>query len=245
VGGAVATITGFVAELASSISVGVGLIAESAAGLVGISADLAASIGVTVGDISASAVLWGAAGSAEDVVITGITQPGTDLGEAAVDGFVGGFIGGGIGGTFGRTLTIIRGNLIKIEIPGSADKTISLRAYQLTYLKSLHNVDADSIMLGKFNKGAPGNYIEKAGTDHTYFSLGADWDTIKAAHGLTDDDMFNLFNTRFLQDGIDEGKTFHFSDDPRKSEGFLGAEFDFLKSHGYKFDPSTMTAIPK
>jgi len=238
IGGAVATITGFIADLASTISVGVGLIAESAAGLVGISADLAATIGVTVGDVTASAVLWGVAGAGEDVVITSITQPGSSLVDAAEDGFVGGFIGGGIGGTFGRALTIIRGNQIKLVIPGQIDKTISLRDYQIVYLRSLHNVGANKIMLGKFQGGAPGNYIERAGDDYTYFSLGADWDAVKAAHGLTDQDMFNLFNKRFLQEGIDKGETFRFSHDPVKDKYTLHQEYEYLNDHGYRYDRS-------
>jgi hypothetical protein len=120
VGGAVATITGFVAELASTISVGVGLIAESAAGLVGISADLAASIGVTVGDISASAVLWGAAGATENVVVTGITQPGADLVGAAEDGFIGGAIGGAAGQGLVKIVQVIgSGGKVAFLVTGS------------------------------------------------------------------------------------------------------------------------------
>ncbi len=245
VAGAVGTISGFIADLAAMISTGIGTIAASTAGLVGISADLAASIGVTVGDISASAVLWGVAGAGEDVIVTSITQPGTSLVDAAEDGFVGGFIGGGIGGTFGRALTIIRGNQIKLVIPGRIDKTISLRDYQIAYLQSLHNVDADSIMLGKYEQGGPTGYIAKAGDDHTYFSLGADWDAIKAAHGLTNEDMFKLFNTRFLQEGIDEGKVFHFSHPPEDDPLSLGAEYHYLLDHGYEYDAVTMTASPK
>ena len=243
--GAVATITGFISDLAVMISTGIGTIAASTAGLVGISADLAASIGVTVGDISASAVLWGVAGAGEDVAITAIVQPGSSLADAAVDGFVGGAIGGGIGGTFGRALTIIRGNQIKLVIPGRIDKTISLRDYQISYLQSLHNVDAGTIMLGKFQGGAPGNYIEMAGENHTYFSLGDSWDSIKTAHGLTDNDMFNLFNKRFLQEGIDRGETFHFSHDPVSDRFTLHDEYAYLEDHGYRYDPQTMTAFPK
>ncbi len=249
VGGAVATITGFIAELASTISVGVGLIAESAAGLVGISADLAATIGVTVGDISASAVLWGAAGATENVIATAVTEPDGDLLSAAEDGFISGAIGGGIGGTFGRTLTIIRGNQIKIVIPGQVDKTMSLRSYQVTYLQSLHNLDADTIMLGKFGDGGPLSYIAKAGDTHEYFSLGGAWDSVKAAHNLTNDDMFRLFNKRFLQEGIDEGKTFLFSHYPKNDTGALHDEYKFImqKENGYQFEkvPGGWIAHPK
>ncbi len=245
VGGAVATITGFIAELASTISVGVGLIAESAAGLVGISADMAATIGVTVGDISASAVLWGAAGATENVIATAVTEPDGDLLSAAEDGFIGGAVFGGIGGTFGKTLTIIRGNQIKIVILGQVDKTMSLRAYQVTYLRSLHNVDASTIMLGKFGDGGPLSYIAKAGDNHEYFSLGGAWDSVKAAHNLTDEDMFRLFNTRFLQEGIDEGKVFAFSHDPEIDTLTLHKEWEYLNNHGYRYDPVTMTSSPK
>ncbi|MDP9026969.1 MAG: hypothetical protein M3N46_05350, partial [Actinomycetota bacterium] len=120
VGGAVATITGFIAELASTISVGVGLIAESAAGLVGISADLAATIGVTVGDISASAVLWGAAGATENVIVTGVTQPGEDLLSAAEEGFIGGALGGAAGTGFVKIVQVVgSGGKLSFLVTGS------------------------------------------------------------------------------------------------------------------------------
>ncbi|MEO6116198.1 MAG: ADP-ribosyltransferase [Pseudolysinimonas sp.] len=107
--GAVATITGFIAELAASISTAVGGIVASTAGLVGLDAGIATVIGTTVGDITASAVLWGFAGAGEDMVITGITQPGDNLADAAEQGFISGAIGGGIGGAFGKTFELIGG----------------------------------------------------------------------------------------------------------------------------------------
>ena len=116
VAGAVTTITGFIAELASTITVGVGLLVESAAGVVGISAELATTIGVTVGDISASAVLWGAAGATENVIVTGITRPGSDLSEAAEEGFISWGIGGAIGAGLGKGIVKI------VQVVGSSGK---------------------------------------------------------------------------------------------------------------------------
>ena len=101
--GAAATITGFIGELAATISSAVGGITASAAGLVGISADMAATIGVTVGDVTATAVLWGYAGAAENTIVTAVTEPGSDLFDAAGDGFINWGIGGAVGGVLGKT----------------------------------------------------------------------------------------------------------------------------------------------
>ncbi|MFW8744871.1 TNT domain-containing protein [Mesorhizobium japonicum] len=110
VGGAVATITGFITELASSISVGVGMIAESAAALLPISTELATTIGVTLGDLTATTVLWGTAGATENIAVTAITQPDTDLLTAAETGFItwgtGGALGTATSGALGTTLKL-------------------------------------------------------------------------------------------------------------------------------------------
>ncbi len=112
--GAAATITGFIGELAATISSAVGGIVASTAGLVGISADMAAAIGVAVGDVSATAVLWGVAGAAENTIVTGITEPGSDLADAAGEGFIswgiGGALGGALGGGLGRTIEFVGGD---------------------------------------------------------------------------------------------------------------------------------------
>ncbi|MEO6115259.1 MAG: hypothetical protein ABIP33_02645 [Pseudolysinimonas sp.] len=150
VGGAVATITGFVAELASTVSVGVGLIAESAAGVIGISADLATTIGITVGDISASAVLWGAAGSVEDVVITGITQPDGDFVDAAVDGFIGGAIGGGAGAGFVKV----------VEVMGSSGKLAFLvRGSDAVSAGLSDDMRASILAMAKGDRPDPASYL--------------------------------------------------------------------------------------
>jgi hypothetical protein len=108
--GAVATITGFITELAATISAGVADVVASTAGLVGISADLAATIGVTVGDVTAAAVLWGTAGAAENTIVTAVTEPGSDLGAAAEEGFLSWGAGGALGGILGKTVEIIGAN---------------------------------------------------------------------------------------------------------------------------------------
>ncbi|MDP9026429.1 MAG: hypothetical protein M3N46_02585, partial [Actinomycetota bacterium] len=107
--GAAATITGFIGELAASISSAVGGLAASGAAVVGISADMAAIIGGTIGDVSASAVLWGAAGAGENTIVTAVTEPGSDLLEAAGDGFIGGAAGGAVGGMFGKAFELANG----------------------------------------------------------------------------------------------------------------------------------------
>ena len=56
--------------------------------------------------------------------------------------------------------------------------------------------------------------------------------------------MFSLFDERFLDEGIIEGKTFRFSHDPREDLGPLGKEFMYLKQNNYIYDPITMTMKP-
>src|SRR5699024_9784453 len=58
-------------------------------------------------------------------------------------------------------------------------KTISYSEYDSIYQSSVHNADADAIMLGKYDGGDPTSYISKAGKDYTYFDLGKEWGTIR------------------------------------------------------------------
>lgn len=119
--GAVATITGFITELATTISAGVAEVVASTAGLVGISADLAATIGVTVGDVTAGAVLWGTAGAAENTIVTAVTEPGSDLGAAAEEGFLSWGAGGAFGGILGKTVEIVGANGRSTLLAAGAD----------------------------------------------------------------------------------------------------------------------------
>jgi len=85
-----------------------------------------------------------------------------------------------------------------------------------------HNPNASKIMLGKYDNGGPTSYINKAGTEYEFFSLGNHWDEIKSQYGYTDEDMFNKFNIPFLDKGIKARKTFQFSHNPDGDKGALG-----------------------
>ena len=127
----------------------------------------------------------------------------------------------------------------------SGSKTICYTDYDNIYQSSIHNAGKDKIMLGKYDGGGPTSYITKAGDEYTYFSLGNEWNTIKAKYGYTDDDMFKLFNEAFLDEGINAGKIFQFSHNPINDTGALGQEYQYLLKNNYKWDAGTMTMKPR
>lgn len=100
-------------------------------------------------------------------------------------------------------------------------------------------------MLGKYDGGSLTNYINQAkNLGYKYFDLGEDWGTVQQKYNLTNSDMFKLFNESFLDDGINSGSTFHFSQNPIGDTGSLGEELNYLEQNGYKYDLSTMIANP-
>lgn len=110
--------------------------------------------------------------------------------------------------------------------------------YEKIYEISIHNPEADSMTLGKYFDGTleSGSYVARAeATGDTYFSLGTQWDDISRAYGLSDKDMFNLFNTRALDEAVAQGKTIRFSQNPIEWSGTtLGDEWNYLQSNqGY------------
>ena len=108
-GGAVATIMGFIAELSTSISSAVGGIVAASAEFVGIGAEVAAGIGTVTGGMTAGAVMWGIAGAGENTIVTGITEPGSNLADAAADGFIEWGAGGALGGGLGKAFELVGG----------------------------------------------------------------------------------------------------------------------------------------
>ena len=101
----------------------------------------------------------------------------------------------------------------KYSVFGEMSEVDSVRYRDWNYEKiheiSIHNPNADSMTLGKYFDGTieSGSYIARAElTGDTYFSLGTQWNDITQAYGLSDKEMFNLFNTRALDDAVMQGK---------------------------------------
>ena len=122
---------------------------------------------------------------------------------------------------------------------------ISYDEYNSLYQYSVHNSGMDKVMLGKYDGGGVTSYITKAGNEYEYFSLGNDWETIKKYYGLTDKEMFRLFDEPFLDDAINEGKIIYFSHNPTIDEGALGMEYKYLLKNNYEWNPEAMTMSPK
>ena len=123
-------------------------------------------------------------------------------------------------------------------IDGKVDGKIPLEEYERIREMSIHNPDSDSMTLGKYFDGTieSGSYVAKAeATGDTYFSLGTRWEELENTYGLTDKDMFDLFNKTALDDAVAQGKTIRFSQDPTEWSGTaLGDEWNYLKDK-YKY----------
>lgn len=125
-------------------------------------------------------------------------------------------------------------------------KTLSYTEYDDIVQSGQHNSFSKDVMLGKYDGGSSTNYINQAkDKGYAYFDLGEDYGMIKSKYGLTERDMFSLFNEEFLDEGINAGKTFHFSHNPKGDTGALGQEYEYLVNNGYKWNPDTMTMVPK
>lgn len=133
-------------------------------------------------------------------------------------------------------------------IDGKVDGKIPLAEYEKYRVNSVHNIDSDTMTLGKyeptirvdgtkdFSVPGPGAYTVKAG-DTTYFSLGTEWDKITDTYGLdaAGQNMFDYFNKPALDDAVSAGKEIRFSHNPEAyGECALKWEWDYLQEkHGY------------
>ena len=138
-------------------------------------------------------------------------------------------------------------NGLKI-IKGKVDGKIPLAEYKKYRVDSVHNIDSDTMTLGKyeptiradgtrdFSVPGPGAYIVKAGNT-TYFSLGTEWDKITDTYCLDEagQNMFDYFNKPAIDDAISTGKEIRFSHNPEEyGECALKWEWDYLQEkHGY------------
>ncbi|WP_391858006.1 hypothetical protein, partial [Vibrio cidicii] len=109
---------------------------------------------------------------------------------------------------------------------------------------SVHNTSAPEATLGKWEGPASENsYTNRAiDTGTQYFDLGEDWSAIRSRHGLSEDEMFDLFNRPFLDDLIRDNKPVRFTHNPEEDAGALGREMKYLEFRDYFYDPNTMTA---
>ncbi|MGH1550604.1 hypothetical protein ACRAWB_16065 [Leifsonia poae] len=121
---------------------------------------------------------------------------------------------------------------------------MSVEEWETIRRSSVHNPLSREVTLGKWEgPDNPNSYTNRAAAaGERYFDLGADWDKIKQRHGLTDGDMFDLFNRPFLDDAIKDSKLVRFTHDPQGDRGALGKELEYLEDHGYIYDPKTKTA---
>lgn len=121
----------------------------------------------------------------------------------------------------------------KIEIDANAGKAnFEIDDLEKIYEDSIHNPDSDNMTLGKYEdmRGPEYSYIEIAKDNgDTYFDMGDSWDKLKNIYDMTDEDIFYQFNTKALQDALDEGKTIRFSHDPLNyPESALAKELKYI-----------------
>ena len=145
-----------------------------------------------------------------------------------------------IGGKIGDAGRWINKKLRKIF-----PKNIPYDEYNSLCQYSIHNKGAEKVMLGKYDGGGTTSYISRAGSEYEYFDLGENWNVIKKGYGLTDEDLFKLFDEPFLDDAINQEKIFYFSHNPIGDKGALGMEYDYLLKNNYTWDAETMTMKPQ
>lgn len=133
-------------------------------------------------------------------------------------------------------------------IKGKIGGKIPIKDFQEIRKASLHNVNENSLTLGKYTptiedgvanwgKAGPDSYIGRAGNDSMYFDLGSSWGEIQKKYDLTDDEMFKYFNVPALDEAVKSGKEIRFSHKPNLEEyknSYLAQEWTYLqKEYGY------------
>lgn len=166
--------------------------------------------------------------------------PVGEQGEAAYKVLVGGLATAGVGkvATTGGKLAPSKVRLLASKIPS--------KDYMDIRNRSVHNPDANSLILGKYTptikdgvedwkKPGPDSYVTLANNEKaTYFSLGSEWDSLKIKYDLTDDEMFDNFNIPVLDDAVTLNKEIKFTHNPLDYKGAILKEWQYLKNtHGY------------
>jgi hypothetical protein len=130
----------------------------------------------------------------------------------------------------------------------SASEEIGTKVTQFTqqqiddYVKlATKNPDAGKVMLGKYDEPGTLSYIERAGTDHTYFDLGVEkWDEAKKIVDNNIDESWKSemwrINKEFINQQKKFDKDFYLSHEPWKSttKEFFSKEAEYLIDLGAK-----------
>ncbi len=145
--------------------------------------------------------------------ISDIIDSFTEVGESLLD-FLDNLIGGG-------DEADTSGDMVGGKIP--VDEYNDIRG------SSVKNPDSDTLTLGSYGDGGADSYTARAG-ETSYFDMGADWNRVQDKYDLSDDEMFKYFNLPILDEATKGGKTIRFSHNPIGDKGFLGMEWEYIKS---------------
>jgi hypothetical protein len=126
---------------------------------------------------------------------------------------------------------------------------ISVSEWSDRFEASTHNMDADRAGLGAYRHDDPTSYEKLAEeSGDFYFSMPSSkttdmWDETKERFGLTDSQMFDLFNRPFLDEVIHKRLPVRFNENPNTATGtsFI-KEWAYLQEKGYILDPKTNIA---
>ena len=107
------------------------------------------------------------------------------------------------------------------------------------YQNSIHNADSEVALLGKYDAKNPENSyeVQAEGNEYKYFS-NPDYNKFAEEHGLSDDEMYEKFNKKYLDEEV-AGKNCEVqtSHDPESSGGAFGREANYLTyEHGYEYN---------
>ncbi|MDR1542722.1 MAG: hypothetical protein LBU32_33060 [Clostridiales bacterium] len=107
------------------------------------------------------------------------------------------------------------------------------------YQNSIHNPDSKVAQLGKYDANIPENSyeVQAEGNEYKYFS-NPDYSKFAEEHGLSDDEMYEKFNKKYLDEEV-AGKSCEVqtSHDPESSSGAFGREANYLSYvHGYEYN---------
>jgi hypothetical protein len=98
------------------------------------------------------------------------------------------------------------------------------------------NKNTTKVMFGMYDNGGPASYIQKAGTNYTYFDMGTqNWNEAMVIVNNDLDEIWKI-NKKFIENQKNLGKEFWFSHDPFTpyNDQFFAKEINYLIDLGVK-----------